>query len=134
RWKLSCKDSSRVEWLIRSAGVLRGAAEIRWSVLQEYMVDDGIEDLLALEEAMAAEAGEPLDFVEFCREKLRLPDKVLRPAPLLTGDDLIEHGLTPGPIFKRLLARAWAAQLDGEIETKQAALAIADRMLQTELE
>ncbi len=134
RWKLSCKESMRVEWLVRNDGVLRGAAEMPWSELQAYMVDEGIEELLALEEAVATEAGEPLDFVEFCREKLRLPDEVLRPVPLLTGDDLIEHGLTPGPIFKRLLARAWAAQLDGEIETKQAALAITDRMLHAELE
>ncbi|MBN2296700.1 MAG: CCA tRNA nucleotidyltransferase [Pirellulales bacterium] len=134
RWKLSCSDSSRVEWLIGCGDVLRDAAEMPWSKLQSYMVDDGIEELLALAEAVAAEAGESIDFVEFCREKLRLPDEVLHPTPLLTGDDLIEHGLTPGPIFKRLLARTWQAQLDGEIETKQAALAIVDRMLQTELE
>ncbi len=132
RWKLSTSDSSRVVWLIRGGGALRKAAEMRWSSLQKYMVDDGIEELLDLEEAVAAEAREPLDFVDFCREKLRLPAEVLNPQPLVTGADLIEHGISPGPVFKRLLQRAWAAQLDEEIETKEEALAIVERMLQTE--
>ena len=140
RWKLSTSDSLRVAWLIRGGGVLRKAAEMRWSALQKYMIDDGIEDLLSLEEAVAAGAGgaggagEPLDFVDFCREKLRLAAAVLNPQPLLTGADLIEHGISPGPVFKRLLERAWAAQLDGEIETKEEALAIVERMLQDEIE
>lgn len=129
RWKLSSSETARIGWLIRSGGTLEKAAEMPWSALQKYMVDDGIEDLLALEEAVAAEAARPLDFVEFCRERLRLPSEVLNPPPLLTGDDLIAHGISPGPVFKNLLDRVWAAQLDREIETKQEALAMVDGML-----
>jgi len=35
--------------------------------------------------------------------------------PALTGDDLRALGLTPGPIYTRLLDRLLAARLDGEV-------------------
>ena len=98
RWKLSSNEIARIGWLIRSSGVLEKAAEMPWSALQKYMVDDGIEDLLALDEAVAAEAGRPLDFVEFCRERLRLPADVLNPAPLFDGRRPDRaHGYQPRP-------------------------------------
>lgn len=132
RWKLSNGDTARVAWLIASGGVLPKAAEMRWSVLQKYLINDGVEELLALEKAVAAESRQPLDFVDFCRNKLDQPRELLDPAPLLTGDDLIERGVRTGPVYKRLLDRVRAAQLDREIETKQAALAYVDGLLQDE--
>jgi hypothetical protein len=45
------------------------------------------------------------------------------PPPLLTGDDLIALGRTPGPDFKRLLDAAYDAQLEGSLTTRQQALA-----------
>ena len=39
--------------------------------------------------------------------------------PLITGDDLIRQGLKPGRAFAALLQKAFAAQLDGKISTKQ---------------
>ena len=132
RWKLSNSDTARVAWLIKSGGILPKAAGMRWSVLQKYLVDDGIEELLALEEAVAAEWRRPLDFVDFCRNKLDQPRELLDPAPLLTGNDLIQCGVKTGPVYKRLLDRVRAAQLDRKIETKQAALAYVDRLLEDE--
>ncbi|MDE0300219.1 MAG: hypothetical protein OXN17_16410 [Candidatus Poribacteria bacterium] len=41
--------------------------------------------------------------------------------PLITGDDLIQIGLQPGKAFTNLISKAFAAQLDGEISTKQKA-------------
>ncbi|GAE31226.1 CBS domain-containing protein [Alkalihalobacillus hemicellulosilyticus] len=42
--------------------------------------------------------------------------------PLLTGNDLIENGLTPGPLFKLILFQLACMQLDGEIDTKEEAI------------
>ena len=39
--------------------------------------------------------------------------------PLITGDDLIRRGLKPSQAFSDLLGKAFAAQLDGEVSTKQ---------------
>jgi len=47
----------------------------------------------------------------------------LAPAPLLTGDDLIAARFEPGPNFKTLLDRAYDQQLQGELQTREQALA-----------
>ena len=49
----------------------------------------------------------------------------LAPDPLVTGDDLIQAGVAPGPSFKRALDAAYDAQLDGRATDQPAALAIA---------
>ena len=53
----------------------------------------------------------------------------LNPPPLLTGDDLIRHGVRPGPSYRVLLNRVRDAQLDAEIQTGDDALALVDRLL-----
>jgi len=42
--------------------------------------------------------------------------------PLVTGDDLIAAGYSPGPQFKEILAAVEDAQLDGRLETTQQAM------------
>ncbi|MFK7790617.1 MAG: CCA tRNA nucleotidyltransferase [Phycisphaeraceae bacterium] len=46
----------------------------------------------------------------------------LSPAPLLTGDDLIDAKLQPGPHFKTLLDQAYDQQLEGQLQTRTEAL------------
>ena len=41
------------------------------------------------------------------------------PARLLTGDDLISKGYTPGPLFKKSLDRAYQGQIDEDITDKE---------------
>ena len=47
------------------------------------------------------------------------------PPPFVTGDDLTAAGLSPGPVFKRVLDAVYNAQLEGRIRTKAAALELA---------
>ena len=47
------------------------------------------------------------------------------PPPLVTGDDLTAAGLTPGPVFKRVLDSVYDAQLEGRVTTKEQALRMA---------
>ena len=53
-----------------------------------------------------------------------LPPDAVRPAPLLTGDDLIAMGFTPGPLFKEILQAVEDAQLEGQIATTDEARAL----------
>jgi len=50
-------------------------------------------------------------------------EDVIAPAPLLSGKDLIELGVTPGPEMGELLERVREAQAAGELTTRQEALA-----------
>ena len=51
----------------------------------------------------------------------------LAPEPLLTGSDLISFGFEPGPRFKVLLDRMYDLQLEGELKSKDQAIAFGRR-------
>jgi len=99
---------------------------LRWSVLQKILISEGIEDLLSLHEAARPADAED---VAYCRAQLRKPCEQLDPPPLITGDDLAQHGIPPGPKYRDLLAAVRDAQLDEEILTRSEALAMVDRMM-----
>lgn len=64
-----------------------------------------------------------LSLYEFVREKLAAtPPEAIRPAPLVTGDDLIAAGYPPGPRFKEMLRAVEDAQLEGTLGGKTDAL------------
>ena len=52
----------------------------------------------------------------------------LRPTPLISGRDLIEMGLEPGPAFREILNQVYDAQLESRIATKDDALALARKV------
>ena len=67
-----------------------------------------------------------LDNYEFVRRKLaETPPEALKPAPLVTGRDLIAAGYRPGPMFGIVLSEIEDAQLEGRIGTREEALAMA---------
>lgn len=127
RWRLSNKETGRVAWLVEHHSALPGVRSMRWSQLQPLLVSEGIEDLVALHEA-AAPAGP--DEAAYCRSLLKRPRAQLHPAPLITGDDLLAHGVPSGPEYRVLLQRVRRAQLDEEIRTKDEALALVDRLME----
>ncbi|MEX0678242.1 MAG: CCA tRNA nucleotidyltransferase [Pirellulales bacterium] len=128
RWKLSNSETNRAQWLVSHQNALAGAPSAAWSHLQPILVAGGIEDLVALVEATAAAAGRKSDEAAYCRKLLNLPRHQLDPPPLLTGDDLIAHGVPRGKQYARLLRSVREAQLDKKIATKAEALALVGRL------
>ena len=53
-----------------------------------------------------------------------MPPEELKPPALISGDDLIRAGYTPGPRFKKILAAVEDASLEGRIGTREEALAL----------
>ncbi len=59
----------------------------------------------------------------FIREQIAtMPAETMRPAPLITGEDLIAAGYEPGPRFKEILSAVEDGQLEGRLRTKEEAL------------
>jgi poly(A) polymerase len=59
----------------------------------------------------------------FTRERIAaIPPETIRPAPLISGDDLIAAGYTPGPRFKEILSLVEDAQLEGRLQSKDGAM------------
>ncbi len=60
----------------------------------------------------------------FTREKIAsMSPEIMRPAPLITGDDLIAAGYLPGPQFKKILSAVEDGQLEGRLSSKDEAMA-----------
>ncbi len=69
-----------------------------------------------------------LRLYNFTREKMNsLPPEEVRPTQLVTGDDLIDVGYSPGPKFKKILGAIEDAQLDGKLQSKQEAIQLVQR-------
>ena len=67
------------------------------------------------------------------RERIGEYVRTLAPArPAVTGEDLIELGLTPGPGFSGILAQARADRLDGKAVGREAELANLRRLAKRE--
>ncbi len=128
-WRLSNRQTDRVTWLLENRNALEGAPTKRRSDLQEILIAEGIEDLLALAEAERQVDGRDTRDIDYCRSLLELPAEELDPPPLLAGADLISHGVAPSPRFSILLKHVRNAQLDEEIRTRGEALALVDRLL-----
>jgi poly(A) polymerase len=130
RLKLSNAERERIAWLVEKHQYLADARRLKPSKLKTVLVHPGIDELLALHRADALASGRSIDHVEYCEELLAqwtLAD--LDPVPILTGDDLTQRGLEPGPLFKRLLDAVREAQLDGAIRTVAEAWELVERLL-----
>lgn len=64
-------------------------------------------------------------FIEVRRQVDVLAATGLAPAPLVTGTDLIEAGLEPGPLFSRVLEAVYDAQLEAAILSREEAMQLA---------
>jgi tRNA nucleotidyltransferase/poly(A) polymerase len=129
RWRLSNQQSDRVVWLVEHQGDLWRAGMMRWSALQPLLAAEGAGDLVALCEATSQAGLGDAAAVDHCRQLLQQPRALLDPPPLLSGNDLIRHGIAPGPVFHLLLDRVRQAQLDREIQTQKEAFEAVDRIL-----
>lgn len=128
RWRLSNQVTDRTGWLVARHEALRGAASMRWSLLQPLLVHEAADDLIALAEAAARAGDAAPDDADYCRRMRARPAEQLDPPSLLTGDDLRALGVSPGPVYRVVLQRVRAAQLDGEIRDKEEAVHAALQM------
>ncbi len=120
RWKLSVAERKTIQWIDEHWLQLTRAASLPWSHMQPILAHPDAR--LALDLAEAAAGPEQVGLV-VCRQRLAWPREQLDPAPLLDGNDLRGLGLQAGPEFAKLLAAVRAAQLDGELADRAAALA-----------
>jgi tRNA nucleotidyltransferase/poly(A) polymerase len=126
RLRYTNKEIELASWLLNNRPQIEQAKKLPWPKLQRILTHEGATELLALHEAVAGSDDAAL---AFCRERIAWPAERLNPLPLVDGSDLIRHGLEPGPQFAELLEQVRDAQLNGEIHTRDDALAMVDRFL-----
>ena len=121
--KLSNAERERIHWLVAFHQYLGEAKKLRESKLKRILAEPGIDDLLALHRADALASTGSAEHVDYCEYYLKAePTGPINPPPLITGHDLVRHGLEPGSHFATILEQVREAQLEGQIQTKRAAL------------
>jgi len=122
RLKRSRAVWERVAYLVKNHLRHTQAPNMRLSTLKRFLAEEGIEELLELTRIDALSSNGDLRHYNFCMQKLEeLAQEEIRPAPLLTGADLIGMGLSPGPLFGEILKRIEEGQLEGDLKTKEQA-------------
>lgn len=129
RLKLSNRETDEVAWLVASRNGLARADSQKRSRLFPLLSHPLADQLLELVEAVSRSAERSSADVAWCRDLIgRVTRAELDPPAFLSGDDLIADGLSPGPLFKTLLDSVRAAQLDGELGSRDEAMALAHRL------
>ncbi len=104
--------------------------DMRVAKLKRFMAEDTFQHELELHRVDCASSNGFTDNYEFLLAKREeFAAEPLIPEPLLTGKDLIDLGLTPGPRFKEILETLQTEQLEGSILDRESALAYLQTLL-----
>lgn len=102
--------------------------EMRVSTLKRFLRTEHYPLAIELHRVDCLASHGDLRNYEFCKERVAaLGQEAIRPPRLMGGDDLIDLGYAPGPIFSTILNRVEDAQLEGEISTREEATALVRR-------
>ena len=130
RLRLSNAERERITWLVEYHQYLGEAKRLREAKLKRVLAMPGIEELLALHRADALASSGECSQIDYCEYYLKAqPAGPINPPPLVTGHDLVRHGLSPGAHFQTILDQIRDAQLDRVINSKREALEWLDRRL-----
>ena len=122
RLRLSNAQAAHACSLIESLPFFRDAGERPVHALKRFLRKPRIEDHLELERLCAVSSGRGLANYNFVLEKRQSwSDTDITPAALISGDDLIEMGFSPGILFKEILTRVEDEQLEGRLTTRKQA-------------
>jgi poly(A) polymerase len=98
------------------------------STFKKFVRMPGFEEHLELHRLDCQSSHGDLTSYDFTRAKIAsMPPEVMRPKPLITGDDLIAAGYEPGPLFKDILSEVEDRQLEGRLHSKDEAVAFVRR-------
>jgi putative nucleotidyltransferase with HDIG domain len=130
RFRFSNDETHQVLALIENHMRFADAPRMRPSTLKRFFRLENFPEHLALHRMDCLAAHRNVDIWNFVRERYEsMPEEAVRPAPLLTGRELIAAGYTPGPAFKEVLRAVEDAQLEGSIATEEEAMALAREKL-----
>lgn len=132
RLRLSNEAREHIVTLVANHMRFLDVQRMKASTLKRFLREPQFEDHLALHRADCLASHGRLDNWEFVRRtREELGEEALRPARLVTGNDLLAIGWSPGPKLGVELRRLEELQLEGTIATREDALAEARRGLET---
>ena len=123
RLRFSNQTTEQVAALVANHMRFGDAKKMKESTLKRFIRLPHFEEHLELHRLDCTGSHRDLSIYEFVREKLKsTPEEEMRPAPLISGEDLIQHGWKPGPQFRTMLQAVEDAQLEGSLHTREEAM------------
>jgi len=123
RLRFSNEDTEQIVALVANHMKFKDVEQMRASTLKRFIRQPRFDEHLELHRLDCATSHGRLDSYAFISRTLAESSaEQIRPARLLTGDDLLGMGYKPGPIFSEILRTVEDAQLEGELKTRGEAL------------
>jgi poly(A) polymerase len=124
RLRFSNQDSEQILALIANHMRFKDVSRMRASTLKRFIRLPRFDEHLALHRLDCLSSHRHLDAYDFVRRTLEeTPAEDIRPARLLTGNDLQGLGYQPGPLFSKILHSLEDAQLEGSVRSREEAIA-----------
>ena len=117
------RDTEQIETLVANHMRFKDVFAMRPATLKRFVRLPRFEEHLELHRLDCLASHGKLDAYEFVQRFLReTPPEQVRPPRLITGDDLMQMGFRPGPLFKQILQAVEEAQLDGRLHGRDEAI------------
>jgi poly(A) polymerase len=130
RLRFSNEETEQIKALVANHMRFADAKKMKESTLKRFMRLPKFSEHLALHRMDCLCSHGSLDLYDFVREQWEnTPPEEIRPAPLITGKDLIASGMKPGPAFKDILSTVEDAQLEGLITSREEAMNFVQQLL-----
>jgi poly(A) polymerase len=119
RLRFSNDDAEQIVALVANHMRFKDVEQMRASTLKRFVRLPRFEEHLELHRLDCLSSHRRLESYGFVRRTLaETPPEQIRPPRLLTGDDLLEMGYKPGPLFSEILRAVEDAQLEGQVKSE----------------
>lgn len=128
RLRFSNDDAGQILALVENHMRFGHVSRMKESTLKKFLRMPLFDEHMALHRADSLASHRNLSTYEFLqRKQAEIPPAKMRPAPLVTGHDLIAAGHRPGPRFREILDAVEDAQLEGRLVSRESALEFVGR-------
>jgi poly(A) polymerase len=123
RLRFSNEDTAQIAALVANHMKFKDVLQMKPSTLKRFARLNRFDEHLELHRLDCLSSHRMLNNYDFAQKFVReTPAEQIRPARLLTGDDLMALGFQPGPSFKQMLDSVEEAQLNDLIHTREEAI------------
>jgi poly(A) polymerase len=127
RLRFSNDETEQILSLVEQHMKFKDVGRMRLATLKRFVRLPRFEEHLALHRLDCLASHRNLEVYEFVMDFLRAtPPEVVRPARLVTGEDVLSLGYKPGPLVGKILAAVEEAQLNGELASREDAISFVD--------
>lgn len=128
---LSNEQREGLQWIVGQIPHWTDPERPSLAELKQCLASPAFEDLHAVLSAMYLAGPVATDRREILTRRVAgVAADAVRPAPLVSGDDLLARRLPQGPLFKQLLDELYTRQLNEEFGSREAALRVLDHLLE----